>query len=134
MSTTVHLVMQVDEVVGARDTYAHPSDDIVHVGLSLGPKVALDSVRQELGDLGRVVVFVKAGHPAFEYDTTLLSIAEEGGTLGVVHSDESIAFPALEAQWLVPDDFDMPALREASATTTEIAVTTRNGSWSRLDS
>jgi hypothetical protein len=134
MSSTVHLVVQIDEVVGAANTFDQERGESVRVGVSLGPQVDVESARKELSDLGSVVVFIKGNNPALDYDKSLFSICEQGGMLGAIHADDSITFPALDAYWLVPEDLDLPALREASATPVEIAVVTRDGSWSRPDS
>ena len=92
---TVHLALEVDEVVAAgRST---DLGQTVQVGLALPPDVTLGDARADAEGLGEVVVFLDRTSPVFGYAGDVWGVLEDGALVGTLDGD-AVDLPLLGAQ------------------------------------
>ena len=70
---TFHATFDVAEVISGT------ANAPVTVGLAVGPKVTVDTVRRDLVAMKEVVVFLERS-PVFEYDNTILGVVSDGAS------------------------------------------------------
>jgi hypothetical protein len=87
---TMHARLRVDEVISG-DV---PGMEIT-VGLVFWPKSTLDPIRQDLLDLGPVVVFLDRS-AVFGYDPTVFGVVLDGGLVAPIDATGGLSLPALE--------------------------------------
>ncbi|MFN2485139.1 MAG: hypothetical protein ABR609_00725 [Acidimicrobiia bacterium] len=121
MSSTVHVTLQGDQVVGVGSGIELPAQ--VTFGLVLGARVDIEAVSAELKGLGTVVPFLFKDSAVFDYDKSLYAVVEDGGLLGVVGADGKITFPAMDptvVPKMVPADLTIESLLALPSTPIEI--------------
>lgn len=89
---TYHVEVDVDRVLAG----VRPSDPVV-MGLALNGSADLAGVREDLVELGTVVLFLGPSQ-VFEYADGVLGSAQDGELIGTLSADGSITFPVLSRE------------------------------------
>ena len=87
---TFHATFDVAEVISGT------ANAPVTVGLAVGPKVTVDTVRRDLVAMKEVVVFLERS-PVFEYDNTILGVVSDGALIAQVDAEGNLTLPVMDA-------------------------------------
>ena len=84
---TMHMDVDIEESLG------QPVGDQITVGIAVGGAADPSMIRDGLGSLGRVLLFMQRDSAVFAYDPNLYSILEDGSLLATVDDSDIIRLP-----------------------------------------
>ena len=105
---TVHVQVKVESHLDP----GQGGPDQVTAGFVVAPKVSSERFVRGLTGFGRVVLFLDAGSPVFDYDPSVLAVGREGSLVAQVADDGRLSVPFMEAEPEVMRDSEtLDALR-----------------------
>lgn len=87
---TYHLTVAIETVIAGR------IGRTVEVGVALGDSVSPETAFAGLRELGRMILFLSAESPVYEYDDHLYAVLEDGGLTAFVTPSGTLSLPFVD--------------------------------------